>query len=242
VRPDRGSSDEDAAGPSVASPSGAGDAELEAHASLASHQLGEAVVLLAGNVDLLRNGAVGPVEAARGLEAGTDRARRYVDDLLDLLAAARRPPEPVPFDLRAGLEAAREELGDGFTRARATLDVGALPTVWLDPQLGERLCHHLLRGPLAAARPAPLRIDVSGREDGGRVRVQVRDDGEPLAAGAAPAYFAAFAPTRGRGPLVGAGVSTVICRRVVAAHGGSVEAAPAPEGGAVVTFTLAAEA
>jgi K+-sensing histidine kinase KdpD len=225
--------------------SGAGDTELEAFASHAAHQLGEAVLLLTGNVELLRAGAWGPgdrEDAVRGLTAGTERARRYVEDLLDVLAAGRDTVEPVPVDLTAALGAARDELAEGFARARAELAVAPLAPVALDADLTPRLCAHLLRGALAAARPQPLHIAITGREHAGRIRVEVRDDGEPLAAASAPGFFAAFAPPRGRGPLLGAGVSAVVCRRIVEAHGGVIEARPAPGGGAIVAFTLPAAA
>jgi signal transduction histidine kinase len=227
--------------PEVAARPGAGDAELEAHASLAAHQLGEAVLLLAGNLELLRDGPPGTgaaSDAMRGLEAGTERARRYVDDLLDLLAAARHTPEPAALDLGAAFATARDELDAWFARAGATLTVGPMPQVRLDPTLAARLCVHLLRTTLASARPAELRIEVTGHEDAGHARIEVRDDGEPLSAEGASELFAAFAPPRGRGPLVGAGVSAALCRWIVEAHGGSIEAQPA-DGGAVVAVTLA---
>lgn len=241
MRPHRGSSHRDAASPReqhggrppVAV---AGDAELEAHASLAAHQLGEAVLLLAGNLELLRERSGGAGEAVHGLEAGTERARRYVDDLLDLLAA-RQPHEPAAVDLAAALAAAHDELEPWFARARSTLAVGPLPPVSLDPRLAGRLCAHLLRSTLAAAPPRGLRIDVAAHEEDAGVRIEVRDDGEPLSPERADDLFAAFAPPRGRGPLVGAGVSAVVCRWIVEGYGGSIEARPG-ERGAVVAFTL----
>jgi signal transduction histidine kinase len=222
---------------------GAGDAALEAHASHAVHQLGEAVVLLAGNTELLRAGAPGPgdvAEVVRGLAAGTERARRYVDDLLDVLATARELLEPVAIDLGAALGAARDDLAGAFARAGARLEVEPLPAVALDPDLAGRLSTHLLRGALAAAQARPLHIAVHGRRSGALVRVEVRDDGEPLDPATAAGHFAAFARPRGRGPLLGAGVSATVCRRIVTAHGGAIEVRPAPGGGAVVSFTVPA--
>jgi CheY-like chemotaxis protein len=253
VRPHRGSSRHGGMDPAgqlagradVAARSGAGDAELEAHASHAAHQLGEAVVLLSGTVERLRADA----RAVRGVDGALDvlaggvaRARRYVDDLLDVLATAGVEPEPVDLDLAPMLEAARDELADAFARARATLDVGTLPEVRLDRRLAERLCAHLLRGGLAAADGRPIRIAVSGEAEGTTALIEIADDGAPLAPDAAAGFFDAFAAPRGRGPMLGAGVSPAVCRRIAQAHGGAIAIRPAAGRGAVVTLTLPASA
>jgi CheY-like chemotaxis protein len=229
--------------PHVAARSGAGDAELEAHASHAAHQLGEAVVLLAGTVDRLRSDARGARDLDSALDVlagGVERARRYVDDLLDVLATTGVELEPVAVDLAAVLEAARDELADAFARGRARLDVGPLPGVRLDRRLADRLCAHLLRGALAAADGRPLRISVSGRHEDGSARIELSDDGAPLAPEAAAGFFDAFAAPRGRGPMLGAGVSPTVCRRIAQVHGGAVAIRPGAGRGAVVTLTLPA--
>jgi signal transduction histidine kinase len=118
------------------------------------------------------------------------------------------------------------------------LAAGPLPSVRGSAELLERLLVHLLRAALSARATGRLRIEVDGSEVDGRVTVEVRDDGTPLADELAVWGFEPFARVRGRGPLVGAGVSLAVCRRIVERHGGAIGARPRPGGGAVVAFTL----
>jgi two-component system, OmpR family, sensor kinase len=75
-------------------------------------------------------------------------------------------------------------------------------------------------------------VRVSGR------RVEVCDDGPGFAAEDLPHVFEPLYrgdKARGGG---GAGLGLAIARRLVQAHGGEVEAANRPQGGARVTVTL----
>ena len=67
-----------------------------------------------------------------------------------------------------------------------------------------------------------------------RVQVIVEDSGSGLDAGAAQTLFKAFNSSKEQG--LGVGLS--ICRTIVEAHGGSIEAGQGPSGGAVFRFTL----
>src|SRR3954471_7125642 len=213
------------------------EADLDAYAAQAAHQLGEAVALLRGYLVVLeQRGERDPElgEALRGLSAGTERAQRFVDDLLDLAAAGRTEPvvELVALDETLGAAQRRlaAELSDTGTEVRAA----DLPVVRADRELVARLLVHLLRVALAAGART---VEVQGTEDDGAVRVELRDDGTP----ASGDPFAPFARARGRGPLVGAGVGLTVSRRLVESHGGTIALAQDDDGTTVVTFTLPGE-
>jgi signal transduction histidine kinase len=213
------------------------EADLDAYAAQAAHQLGEAVALLRGYLVVLeprgeRDPELG--EALRGLSAGTERAQRFVDDLLDLAAAGRTAPVVELFALDEALGAAQRRLTSELTDGAAEVRAGALPVVRADRELVARLLVHLLRVALAAGA---RNVEVQGSDEGGNVRVELRDDGTP-----ASAYpFAPFARARGRGPLVGAGVGLTVSRRLVEAHGGTIALTQDDDGTTLVTFTLPAE-
>jgi signal transduction histidine kinase len=212
------------------------EADLDAYAAQAAHQLGEAVALLRGYLSLLEpRGEADPElgAAVRGMCAGAERAQRFVDDLLDLAASGRGTLAVGPVPLGEALGAARLRLADDLREAGADLRSKPLPVVRGDRELIVRLLCHLLRAALAAGAKA---IEVEGGHDDGLVRVEVRDDGAP----ASGDPFAPFARARGRGPLVGAGVGLTVSRRIVELHGGAIAIDESADGGAVSSFTLPA--
>jgi signal transduction histidine kinase len=213
------------------------EADLDAYAAQAAHQLGEAVALLRGYLVVLeQRGERDPElgDALRGLSAGTERAQRFVDDLLDLAAAGRTEPAAERVSLDEALAAARRRLAAELVDAGAEVRAGALPIVRADRELVARLLVHLLRVALSAGA---RNIVVGGADDDGVVCVEVRDDGTPAAGDA----FAPFARARGRGPLVGAGVGLTVSRRLVELHGGTIALGQDADGTTLVTFTLPAE-
>jgi signal transduction histidine kinase len=213
------------------------EADLDAYAAQAAHQLGEAVALLRGYLVVLeQRGERDPElgDALRGLSAGTERAQRFVDDLLDLAAAGRTEPTVALVALDEALDVARRRLAGELQDFTADVRAGSLPMVRADRELVARLLVHLLRVALAAGA---RNVEFEGVEDGAMVRVEVRDDGAPTSGDP----FAPFARARGRGPLVGAGVGLTVSRRLVEAHGGTIALGQEPDGTTLVTFTLPAE-
>jgi signal transduction histidine kinase len=75
-----------------------------------------------------------------------------------------------------------------------------------------------------------VRPGLAGRS----VNVRLRDNGPGIAADMQPRLFEPFVSTKETG--LGMGLS--ICRRLLEAHGGTIEGANAASGGAVFTFTL----
>jgi signal transduction histidine kinase len=212
------------------------EADLDAYAAQAAHQLGEAVALLRGYLSLLEPRGEADAElgaVVRGMSAGAERAQRFVDDLLDLAASGRGALAVGPVPLGEALGSARLRLADDLRDAGADLRSKPLPVVRGDRELIVRLLCHLLRAALAAGATA---IEVEGAHDDGLVRVEVRDDGAP----ASGDPFAPFARGRGRGPLVGAGVGLTVSRRIVELHGGAIAIDESVDGGAISSFTLPA--
>jgi signal transduction histidine kinase len=213
------------------------EADLDAYAAQAAHQLGEAVALLRGYLVVLeQRGERDPElgDALRGLAAGTERAQRFVDDLLDLAAAGRTEPVVELVALEETLGAAQRRLAAELSDTGTEVRAADLPVVRADRELVARLLVHLLRVALAAGART---VEVQGTEDDGAVRVELRDDGTP----ASGDPFAPFARARGRGPLVGAGVGLTVSRRLVESHGGTIALAQDDDGTTLVTFTLPAE-
>jgi two-component system sensor histidine kinase DctS len=118
----------------------------------------------------------------------------------------------------------------------------ALRPVWADPVLIEQVLINLVRNACdeLAARPAPAqgrRIVLSLAASGQRfVRVDVCDNGLGLQGRSVEQLCAPFYSTK----TEGMGMGLAICRSIVEAHRGALDAGDAPEGGARLSFTLPA--
>ena len=212
---------------------------LEAFAALAAHQLGEAIALMRGAAAVLeaQYGAAGSggQDALRALNAGGERAQRYVDDLLDVARAAIDPEGPAPLaQLDSAFDGAAAELESFLTRVPVHVQREPLPSAALEPREAQRLFLHLLRSALAAGA---TRLGVTGRTVADAVVVELFDNGTPVGA---PRPFEPFARPRGRGVLVGAGVSLSVCRRIVERRGGLIAMQTRADGATIVTVELPA--
>jgi signal transduction histidine kinase len=219
---------------------------LEAFAALAAHQLGEAIALMRGAASVLEGEQLGPggQEALRALGAGGDRAQRYVDDLLDVVRARSAPvaaaggddPAETPrAQLDAALDDVLAELDPFLRRTAVQVQREPLPDAALERADARRLFLHFTRAALAAGA---TRLGATGRVEGARAIVELYDNGTPHSDPATA--FAPFAHPRGRGPLVGAGVSLPVSRRLAERAGGSVAMVVRADGATVVTLELPA--
>lgn len=217
---------------------------LEAFAALAAHQLGEAIALMRGAAAVLesQHGTLGSggQDALRALNAGGERAQRYVDDLLDVARAAPDPEGPAPLaQLDSAFDGAAAELESFLSRVPVHVQREPLPRAALEPREAQRLFAHLLRSALAAGA---TRLGVTGHEADGGVVVEVFDNGTPtdIDPHQPTRPFEPFAQPRGRGVLVGAGVSLSVCRRIVERRGGHIAMQVRADGATIVTVELRA--
>jgi signal transduction histidine kinase len=78
-----------------------------------------------------------------------------------------------------------------------------------------------------------VRLLVDGAEGGG-ARLEIHDDGPGFAPELLARPFSPFTPGAGGG----SGLGLYVCKRIVDEHGGTIELANRPEGGARVSVTL----
>src|SRR4051794_34925 len=213
----------------------------------ASHELRTPLASIRGYAELFRIGATrepGDTEKAMTrIEDESARMGRLVEDMLTLARLDQLPEAArLPVDLA---ELARDG-GDDARAAAPDRDI----TVTADPAdvvvLGDQsqlrqVIGNLVRNALMHTPPGtPVELRVS--EERGQGVLEVRDHGPGLPTSDVDALFERFwraDPGRGRGPA-GAGLGLSIVAALVDAHGGSVHAANAPDGGAVFTVRLPA--
>jgi two-component system, OmpR family, sensor kinase len=214
----------------------------------ASHELRTPLANLRAEIDLALRRARKPEELEAALRSAgeeTDRLVRLAEDLLVLARADRgRIPvrrEHVEVDdlLRSTVEpfAARAAAAGVSLDARAPADLRArVDPVRVGQALGN-LVDNALRHTSAGGR-----VSIEGRSEDGAISLEIRDTGEGFPPGFLARAFEPFARTdRSRSrPDRGGGLGLAIVRAVAEAHGGSVEAANRPDGGASVILRLPA--
>lgn len=103
-----------------------------------------------------------------------------------------------------------------------------------DPeQLHQVLLNLLLNAFDAVRRDGQVTIRIQAGQTGCAV-VTVADSGSGISQAVRDRLFEPFVSTKESGT----GLGLTICRRIVEDHGGQIEAADSPEGGAIVTVTL----
>lgn len=214
-------------------------------ASALAHQLNQPLAAIAGyNAGVLRSleraGFAEPavLQAVRRLGEQAGEAGLIVQRIREFLT--RRSPQRERCELPAIARRAVELLRRDLQRLRVQLDwqvATALPAVHADPVLVEQVLINLVRNAAdeigAAGRGGHIRITLAPA--GARfVRVDVEDDGPGLRGRGIEQLTAAFYSTKPEGM----GMGLAICRSVVEAHHGNMDAGPSALGGACISFTL----
>jgi two-component system, OmpR family, sensor histidine kinase KdpD len=111
-----------------------------------------------------------------------------------------------------------------------------LPLLRMDGLLIEQVMINLLEN-AANYTPPGTTVTISAAAEKPDIRVVVTDNGPGIPQGDEERIFDKFYAGAGRSES-GGGLGLAICRGIIHAHGGKIWAQNAPEGGAILTFTL----
>jgi len=168
-----------------------------------------------------------------------DRLERLVGNLLEMTrlesGTVVLKREWVPLDEMVGSAFTRLEGKLGNHPVRIELERG-LPLLFVDPLLFEQVFVNLLEN-AAKYTPASAEIEVCANAQSGHITIDVLDRGPGLGSGNEQRVFEKFY----RGSHVGVrgiGLGLAICRWIVEAHGGKIEARNRSAGGAAIHLTL----
>ena len=198
-----------------------------------AHELRNPLAPIRQAAVIARSDKAGPVQKERAHDI-IDRQVRHMalllDDLLDVSRitrgklALRREPTPLAVLLEAAAESAQPLL----TARRQQLSVRLPPgELWLDadPMRVEQILSNLLGNAAKYGKPEG-KVELSARQEGGTVVVEVRDDGIGIPPEALESVFEMFEQlprTEGRvGSGLGIGLS--LSRGLAQLHGGSLRA------------------
>ncbi len=203
----------------------------------ASHELRTPLTILKTEIDVALAGDRTPTELRAALASSGEEADRLIRLAEDLLVLARADEGQLPI---APERIAVRELLDSVARSRRrgdiVVDAPRGLTVMADRQRLLQAVTNMLDNALTHGDG---RIELSGEDGGGEVRIAVRDHGPGFPPGFAGRAFERFArPDAGRSGG-GAGLGLAIVDAIARAHGGSASAAAAAPG-ARVTIALPA--
>ncbi|MEO8922246.1 MAG: DUF4118 domain-containing protein, partial [Caldimonas sp.] len=112
-----------------------------------------------------------------------------------------------------------------------------LPLVECDAVLIERVFVNLLEN-AAKYTPKTAAVRISARAEPAVMQITVADTGSGVRAGQETAIFEKFTRGARESAVAGVGLGLAICKAIVEAHGGTIEARNVEGAGAAFTFTL----
>ena len=182
------------------------------------------------------------VALARSVATKAVEMSELVSNVLDLVrfqsgqVALRRDWESVEDLAGAALHRLEERLKDHPVDLTIPPD---LPPVYVDAGLIVQVLSNLFDN-IAKYTPSGTRACVGAVQEGALVRVVVEDQGAGLPPGDPERLFEKFQRGSGEGAVTGAGLGLAICRAIVRAHGGEIEARRREGSGARFDVTLPA--
>jgi PAS domain S-box-containing protein len=211
-----------------------------------SHELNNPLAAIVGQAEMLEEDSRGTVFEARAkkISAAADRCARIVQTFLAM--ARRREPQRNPVNpnelVSAALQLAEYALRTGGVTAIAECDPN-VPAIQGDrDQLHQVLVNLIINAQQALEEGDILdkRLMIrTGVTDGGRVAIDVIDNGPGIPADLASRIFEPFFTTKPQG--VGTGVGLSFSHGIVEAHGGTLRVLPS-NGGATFRIELPATA
>jgi two-component system sensor histidine kinase KdpD len=213
--------------------------------SAISHDFRTPLATIIGSASTLRD-SESSLDAARRrslldtLLHEAERMNRLVGNLLDLTRFSEGRVELhrewIAIDELVGAVLAR--LRDVLAAHPVALHVpDDLPLVPGDEVMLEQVLSNLIEN---AARHTPpgTTVEIAASATGGALEVSIRDHGPGFPPGEEARVFEKFHQARPESAQSGFGLGLAICKAIVEAHGGTIEARAASGGGADFHFTL----
>lgn len=211
--------------------------------SAVSHDLRTPLAAITGAASSLRSQSQQLSEDTRhelleSIESEAERLSRLVNNLLEMTrieaGSVQVKREWYPLEELTG--AALTRLDRVLESRKVTTRLPPALMVSVDAVLFEQVLWNLLEN-ASKYTPAGSPISIAAWEDNEEVAIEISDSGPGFASGEELLVWDKFYRGRAAGAR-GAGLGLPICRAIVTAHGGRIDAANQPEGGAVIRIRL----
>lgn len=209
-----------------------------------SHELNNPLSVLAGQALMLKEKAVDEATAQRAdrILNAAQKCSRIVRSFLDL--ARGEPADPVQVDLNELVVEAIESTIDALRGAgiEPVLELPkGLPRLLGEPDQIRQVIVNLIVNALQAmsGEPGPQRISIRTRLDAasGGLMLKVSDTGPGVPSGISSRIFDPLFTTKAPGK--GTGLGLTLCRRIMEAHGGTIDLDRTSARGSTFVLTFA---
>jgi two-component system sensor histidine kinase KdpD len=211
-----------------------------------SHDFRTPLATIIGSASTLLESDPGQLDDARrrsllrGLLDEAQRMNRLMANLLDLtrLSSGRIVLKPEWVAMEELIGAVLAGLDEALSGREVTVDIAAdLPLVPCDEVLIAQVLSNLVENAIKHTAQGTA-IAIHAATSDGSVQVRVRDHGAGLPSGEEARVFEKFHRARTEGAQSGFGLGLSICKYIVEAHAGTIDASNAADGGAEFRFSL----
>lgn len=225
--------------------------ELEAFASIASHDLQEPLRKVEAFGDRLKRkyhddlGDDGKMYIER-MQSSVSRMRELINDLLNYSRVTTKGKPFGPVDLRQVLHEVVSDLEVRIESVGGKVDVGELPIIDADLTQMRQLFQNLIANAMKFHRPeeppvVEIRAVVTGQNETGgrqRCRIDVKDNGIGFDMKYAERIFGIFQRLHTRAEYEGTGVGLATCRKITERHHGEISVQSRQDHGTTFVINL----
>jgi signal transduction histidine kinase len=220
------------------------NSELDQFASIASHDLQEPLrKVQTFSTQVLSTEADNLSEKGRDyLQRANSSAARMQVLIEDLLLFSRVGTQTQPFvetDMNEIIDEVLVDLETTIEQAGATVEVGDLPTIPVDPRQARQLFQNLISNSLKFRREGvdPV-VQIDGSTSRRFAEITVADNGIGFDPEYGDRIFRVFERLHERSAFPGTGIGLALCRKVAERHGGTIGAVGRPGEGATFVVRL----
>lgn len=163
------------------------------------------------------------------IDSAADRMLAMIDGVLHYSTINSIRQETESVELNRVLSAIETDLELPIAQKNATLYYRDLPSIEGATVLLYQLFYNLINNSLKFSRPGvPCRIEISAHVDGDQAFIHLTDNGIGFDQVQAERIFDSFSRLNAKDKYEGTGLGLALCKKIVARHGGDIEAVGQP--------------